>query len=163
MSTRLLELADQYLHEYLSKIRRALAPLDEAAIWWRPNERSNSIGNLLLHLRGNLSQWVLAGLCGEPDTRHRSAEFAAREGAPAAELLAALAETVERCLAGVRALTDQELARRRTIQGYEVDGTAALFHVVEHTSYHTGQIVLLAKARMPAGVRLEFYPQHAGE
>jgi len=163
MSNRLLEFADQYLHEYLSKIRRSLAPLDEAAIWWRPNEGSNSIGNLLLHLRGNLSQWILAGLCGETYARHRSHEFAAREGAPAAELLAALEETVERCLAGVGALGDEELARRRTIQGYDVDGGAALFHVVEHMSYHTGQIVLLAKARLPADVRLEFYPQHAGE
>jgi uncharacterized damage-inducible protein DinB len=160
---RLVGLAASYLEEYSAKIALAIEPLDEAAIWWRANERSNSIGNLLLHLAGNLSQWVLGGLLGRPVTRRRSAEFAARAAAPKAELLAALERVVAEARAGIAGLGETELARKRTIQGYRLDGYAALFHAVEHMSYHTGQIVLLAKARLPAGQQLEFYPQHQGE
>jgi hypothetical protein len=169
---RLVELADRYLGEYLEKIDRSTAGLAPAAIWHRPDERSNSIGNLLLHLRGNLTQWVLGGLLGEPFERRRGAEFAARPGPGGPgdgtttgrdELLAELAGVVERCRAGIRRLDEEELGRRRTIQGYELDGYRALFHAVEHMSYHTGQIVMRAKELLPPGVELEFYPQHRGE
>lgn len=161
--SRLVEFADHYWSEYLGKIERAVAPLPEEALWWRGPERSNSIANLLAHLHGNLSQWVLAGLGGEPFERHRDAEFAVRPGAGAptkAELLAALAGTVARCRATVSRLSPEELARVRKIQKYELDGYRALFHAVEHMSYHTGQIVLLAKLQ---GAELDFYPQHKGE
>ena len=160
---RLVELARRYFAEYLSKIERATEGLDETQLWRRANERSNSIGNLLLHLDGNLTQWVRGGLLGEPIERHRSAEFAARGGPPRAELLARLSATIERCREGVAGLDAGELARPRSIQGYQIDGAGALFHAVEHMSYHTGQIVLLAKALLPAEVELEFYPQHKGE
>jgi uncharacterized damage-inducible protein DinB len=161
--SRLVELADRYLAEYLDKIERATAGLPDAAFWWRANERSNSIANLLVHLRGNLSQWILAGLGGESFARRRAAEFAARDGAQRGELLAALAATVGRCRAVVARSTDAELDRERRIQGYVVDGWAALFHAVEHMSYHTGQIVLLAKQLLPPETGLEFYPQHRDE
>lgn len=160
---RLLELADRYFGEYLSKIERATAGLGGDALWRRANEQSNAIGNLLLHLNGNLSQWVLGGLFDEPVERHRSAEFAARSGPARAELVAALAATVERCRRGLPRLDAAELARVRPIQGYEVDGFGALFHAVEHMSYHTGQIVLLAKAHLAPEAAFEFYPQHRGE
>jgi uncharacterized damage-inducible protein DinB len=160
MTTWLGETAAHYWNEYLGKIAAALEPLGEEQVWWRPDEGSNSVGNLLAHLDGNLSQWVLAGLGGEPYERHRDAEFAARGGASKAELLAHLRATVERCCAVAARLTDDDLARPHRIQKYELDGARALFHTVEHMSYHTGQIVLLAKLH---GARLDFYPQHRGE
>jgi len=160
---RLVELADLYFAEYLSKIERATAGLTDESLWWRANERSNSIANLLLHLDGNLSQWVLGGLLGQTIVRHRSEEFAARGTAGRTELLARLAGTVGRCRSGVAALDREALARPLSIQGYETDGAGALFHAVEHMSYHAGQIVLLAKALLPGEVELEFYPQHRGE
>ena len=163
MRTRLVEFADQYWAEYLDKIERATAGLDDGAVWWRPNEHSNSIANLLLHLSGNLRQWVLAGLLGESIERHRSAEFAARAGASRRELVAELSSVVARCRAGVRGLTDADLAPVRRIQTDDVDGYGALFHAIEHMSYHTGQIVLVAKTLLPPGSELEFYPQHRGE
>ena len=161
--TSLVALADSYLVQYLDKIELATAALPDAALWWRANERSNSIANLVLHLRGNLSLWILAGLGGEPFDRHRAAEFAARDDTPRDELLAALAATVARCRAVLARLAADELDRERRIQGYAVDGWAALFHAVEHMSYHTGQIVLLAKQLLPPEVELEFYPQHRDE
>jgi uncharacterized damage-inducible protein DinB len=144
------------LAEYMDKIERAVATLSPEQTWWRSNERSNSVGNLLLHLAGNLSQWVLAGLGGESFERHRAAEFAAREGAPPAELVASLRGVVDRCAAVARRLGDEDLAARHEIQGYRRDGFGALLHAVEHMSYHTGQIVLLAKQLGGGGI--EFYP-----
>ncbi len=164
MTDRLIELADHYLAEYLDKIERALEPLGDADLWWRPNESSNSIGNLLAHLTGNLSQWVLGGLAGEIVTRRRAAEFDARDGADKAELLATFAEVVHRSRERIRVLDDAALEPLRKIQSYRIDGHAALFHAVEHMSYHTGQILWIAKARRPADAApLEFYPQHRGE
>jgi uncharacterized damage-inducible protein DinB len=157
---QLARLADHHWSEYLRKIEDAVAPLDEDQLWWRPNERSNSIANLLAHLHGNLSQWVLEGLGGEPFERHRDAEFAARGGATKARLLGDLATTVERCREIARRLPAAELTRIRKVQKYELDGATALFHAVEHMSYHTGQIVLLAKW---LGAEVDFYPQHRGE
>lgn len=164
MNSRLIEFAEHYWQEYLEKIERAIAPLSDEQLWWRGNEESNSIGNLLAHLHGNLSQWVLAGLCGRPFERHRGAEFAARgpgsQARSKAALLGDLQATIAACRAGIRALSEADLARVHKIQTYELDGYRALFHTVEHMSYHTGQIVLLAKLH---GAVLEFYPQHKGE
>lgn len=160
MTTWLGETAVHYWDEYLGKIAAAVEPLTEEQVWWRPGEGSISIGNLLAHLDGNLSQWVLAGLGGEAYERHRDEEFEARGGAAKAELLERLRATVARCCTVAARLTADDLARPHRIQKYELDGARALFHTVEHMSYHTGQIVLLAKLH---GVPLDFYPQHRGE
>jgi uncharacterized damage-inducible protein DinB len=163
MHSRLIDFADHYWAEYLDKIERATAALDDDAVWRRPNEHSNSIANLLLHLCGNLRQWVLGGLLGESFERHRAEEFATRAGASRRALVAELSTVVARCRAGVRGLTDADLAPVRRIQTYEADGYSALFHAVEHMSYHTGQIVFLAKSQLPPDLAFEFYPQHRGE
>ena len=160
MNTRLIDFAEHYWSEYLAKIATAVEPLTDAQVWWRPNEQSNSIANLLVHLSGNLSEWVLKGLGGQAYTRHRDAEFAARAGGAKAELLAELRATVARCHEVVRKLKPHDLAKRHVIQKHDVEGFNALFHVIEHMSYHTGQIVLIAKM---LGVKLDFYPQHRGE
>ena len=160
MNSRLVEFAEHYWSEYLGKIETAVESLTDDQIWWRPNENSNSIANLLAHLHGNLSQWVLSGLGGQPFERHRSEEFSARAGATKAELFGQLEATVGQCRKLLHGLSPAELGRVRQIQKYELDGYRALFHTVEHMSYHTGQIVLLAKLQ---GVALDFYPQHQGE
>ena len=164
---RFQDLSIAYFEEYLGKIRTAIEPLSEEETWWRSNAASNSIGNLLLHLRGNLTQWVLDGLGGRPFDRHRAAEFAAGRD-PGAERVAkaaafdGLAETIAAVIAVIDGLAVSELDRVRRIQTYDLDGWKALYHVVEHMSYHTGQIVLLAKQLRPdAGV--DFYPQHRAE
>lgn len=160
---RLIELADAYLAEYFGKIERATAELDDAQLWWRANQRSNSIANLMLHLAGNLSLWILHALAGEANERRRSEEFSARDTLSKAELVERLESVVGRCRAALAALEPHQLERVRAVQGYEVDGRAVLFHAVEHMGYHAGQIVLLAKALLPAERAFEFYPQHRGE
>ena len=109
------------------------------------NSQSNSIGNLLLHLNGNVRQWIISGLGGEKDVRTRQREFEAHTGADAPELLRELRATVEaadRVLANVDPST---LLERRRIQSYDVSVMEAIYAVVEHFSMHTGQIILLAK------------------
>lgn len=157
------EAAARQIEEYLAKIRWALDRLPEDRLWWRPAPGTNSVGNLVLHLCGNLSLWVLGGIGGEPVSRDRAAEFAATGGPAAGELADRLAAVVARCAARLRRLADEDLGLRLAIQGYEVDALAAAFHAVEHMGYHTGQILLLLKQSLPPGEEVELYPQHQRE
>jgi uncharacterized damage-inducible protein DinB len=148
------------LTEYRTKVRLAVEALPEDALWWRANDESNSVGNLLLHLAGNVRQWLVSGIGRSPDVRHRAAEFAAHGGPPRAELLANLnlvLDDVERVLDG---LTPDMLLEQRTIQGRELTVLDAIFICVEHFSMHLGQIILLAKLRAPGG--LQFYEDAGG-
>jgi uncharacterized damage-inducible protein DinB len=142
---RFLELSADYLGEYAKKIRKSAEGLSEPQVWWRPNEASNSIGNLVLHLCGNLSQWVLASLGGMSFERQRDAEFSARGGTDKAALLARLDEVVASCQGVIRELPAEQLLARRQIQRKDVDGVETVYHAVEHMSYHTGQIASFAK------------------
>jgi uncharacterized damage-inducible protein DinB len=130
---------------YMPRIERSLTGLSDEQIWWRANADSNSIGNLLLHLAGNVRQWIVSGVAGASDVRRRQQEFDDRGPTPASELMAQLKSTVEeadRILAGVPTST---LADRCQVQGRDVSKFDAIFTVVEHFSMHTGQIILLAK------------------
>jgi uncharacterized damage-inducible protein DinB len=156
-----LDCARDYLSsEYPAKLRMTIAALPEDRLWWRPNEESNSVGNLLLHLNGNLRQWMVAGVGGEEYERHRSAEFAALEGGSAMELLAALEQTLADVDRVLSRLTAERLAERCAIQGRDLTVLDAIFHVTEHFSYHLGQIVLVAKMFAPGGIH--FYEDAGG-
>jgi uncharacterized damage-inducible protein DinB len=130
---------------YLPRIEQAVEGLSIANVWWRANADSNSIGNLVLHLAGNVRQWIGSGLGGEPDVRQRHEEFDARSAMDATELLGQLRVTVDAAdhvLAGIDPVT---LLEPRRIQSYDVTVMRAIYTVVEHFSMHTGQILLLAK------------------
>ncbi len=143
------------MQQYLPWLRTCLAQLTEEDIWWRPNAGSNSAGNLVLHLCGNVRQWVMHGLAGQPDARTRDAEFAATGPLPKAELLRQLEATLAEAEAVLQQLAAADLAQPRRIQGFEQTVLSAVFHVVEHFSYHTGQIIYLTKLR--TGVDLKFW------
>ena len=147
--------ANYFASEYLPKIERCLEQLDDTQIWWRPNPKSNSIGNLVLHLCGNARQWIVAGLGGSHDGRNRDSEFAQREIIERSQLTNLLRSTVGEVVATLRALKEDTLLEKRQIQGSEVDGLEAVFHVTEHFSMHTGQIILLTK--MLTSNDLRFY------
>lgn len=143
------------LGEYLPKIERCLERLGDEQVWWRAGEESNSVGNLLLHLAGNIRQWVVCGLGGAEDRRERDREFAEREVLPRGQLLSALRATLEEADGVLAGLDPSSLLRPRRIQGTEVTALDAVFHVVEHFSMHTGQIILLTKQL--TGGDLAFY------
>ena len=138
--------AVQYLSaDFLPKIRRCVALLDDAKIWWRPNQHSNSVGNLMLRLSGNVRQWIVCGLGGALDERRRDGEFNARGGMTRSELLEQLDGTLQEAVAILQSLGPDALERTFQVQVYEVTGLQAIFHVVEHFSYHTGQIPFITK------------------
>ncbi len=141
---------------YLPWIEEALKAFDTETLWKRPNEPTNSVGNLLLHMEGNVRQWVLHGLDGQEDIRKRDSEFAATEGALPEVLFLALKSTVDEACEIISKWNDPELLMQpRIIQGMSATAYSAIFHVVEHFSYHTGQIVWISKAL--SGKDLQFY------
>jgi uncharacterized damage-inducible protein DinB len=143
------------VEDYLPKIERSLSLLTDEQIWWRANPQSNSIGNLLLHLSGNVRQWIVAGLGGVEDARDRDAEFAQRDVISRGDLLARLRQTLAEADAALAALNPERLLDRFNIQGLEVTALYAMLHVVEHFSMHTGQIIMMTKAM--AQTDLRFY------
>ena len=131
--------------DYLPKIERSLALLNEEQIWWRSNPQSNSVGNLLLHLSGNVRQWIVVGLGGATDTRDRDAEFAQRNAIPRDELIGRLKQTLHEADETLAALDPERLLEKIRIQGLEVSVLEAILHVVEHFSMHAGQIIYITK------------------
>ena len=161
LATRFLERSRHYVSvEYPAKIAAAVRSMPAERLWWRANDTSNSVGNLLLHLTGNVRQWIVSGVGRAPDSRHRDEEFAAIDGAAAESLLAALRSACDDVDAVLAHLTPASLGEPRTIQGRETTVFAAVYHVVEHFSGHTGQIILLAKSFTPHAVR--FYDDTGG-
>ena len=153
--------ARRHLREdYLPKIERCLERLTDEQVWWRASERSNSVGNLLLHLEGNLRQWVVCGVGGAGDARTRDREFAERRPVPRGELLRALRTAVAEAGEALARLDPEALLETRRVQGLDVTVLAAVFHAVEHFSMHTGQVILLTK--MLADEDLAFYDFNEG-
>lgn len=134
-----------FTDDFLPKIERCLERLADEQIWWRPNDQSNSIGNLVLHLCGNARQWIVCGVGEAADTRNRDAEFAQRETIPKATLQSLLTQTIADVDATLEGYDAARLLERRTLQGMSVSALEAILHVVEHFSMHTGQILLLTK------------------
>lgn len=143
------------LRQYLARIEVCLGKLTEEQIWTRGRENENSIGNLCLHLNGNVRQWILSGVGGEPDQRQRDSEFAASASQNTLEIAERLRLTVSRSCDLILALTPARLQNYVTVQDYRLTVLEAVYHVVEHFSTHTGQILYATKAL--SGQDLGFY------
>ncbi|MCA9242632.1 MAG: DUF1572 family protein [Phycisphaerales bacterium] len=146
LSHAFTEYACQKLDENMAQIRRCAGLLSIEALWSRANGHCNAVGNLILHLTGNVRQWIVASIGGQPFERRRQAEFDQRHPTPAAELMPALDDVIRSAKEIIRAQTTETLPIRHQIQAYDVDRMTAIFHVVEHFSGHTGQIVHMTKA-----------------
>ena len=147
-SVRRLELS-------LSRIETCLGKLTEEQVWARGSESENAVGNLVLHLAGNVRQWIVAGVGGAPDIRRRDGEFSARGDISIPELKERLRGIVTEAAAVIGAVAPERLAERVVIQKYEVSILEAIYHVVEHFSLHTGQIIFATK--MMTGSDMGFY------
>jgi uncharacterized damage-inducible protein DinB len=132
---------------YLPRIVACLQMISEKEIWWRPNRASNSLGNLVLHLSGNVRQWIVSGLGGVPDRRRRDHEFSERGPIPRPALIGLLNRTVAEACLVLQGLKPSDLSRQYRIQGFRVTGMVAISHVMEHFGYHTGQIIFLTKMK----------------
>jgi uncharacterized damage-inducible protein DinB len=135
------------IEKYAPRILKCLQLLDEEEIWWRPNAASNSAGNLVLHLCGNVRQWIISGLGGKPDVRKRDDEFAKRGPVSRRMLIATLKQTVEEARQTFDSVSPATLAQQFVIQGYRVSGRTAVSSVYEHFAYHAGQIIYVTKLK----------------
>ena len=146
--------------EYPIKLRHCVNALPCDAVWARPNESSNSIGNLLVHLTGNVTEWILGGVGGRSIKRYRTGEFEQQDGADAAVLLDNLERVLQEADTVLAGLTEKDLERSVVIQGRDTNVLGAVYHVVEHFAMHTGQIVLMTKIYAPG--KIQFYEDAGG-
>jgi uncharacterized damage-inducible protein DinB len=143
----------EFLSYSVSKLRQLSGQIDTCVqkltpeqVWMRGGEMQNAVGNLLLHLTGNVRQWILAGVAGTVVERDRDGEFAARGGVAPEALRVGLKRAVGDAVRVIEGLPAGRLTERVNIQGHDVSVLEAIYHVVEHFSEHTGQIILLTKA-----------------
>ncbi|GAA4468984.1 hypothetical protein GCM10023093_27720 [Nemorincola caseinilytica] len=133
------------MRESTERIERCLGELSETEIWRRPNDQLASVGNLVLHLCGNIGQYILSSLGDRPDSRIRRQEFDAMGGYTRQQLQDMMHTTAEEAIKIIAAATPQEMMRVRMVQGFSMSGIGICVHVTEHYSYHTGQIALHTK------------------
>ena len=142
----------------LERIKHCLGQLTDEQVWWRFQPPLNSIGNLLLHLCGNVRQWIVSGLGGEGDVRNRPAEFAERGPIPKVELVRRLDALVAEAKKALGRLTAQQLLEIRRIQGFDVTGLGALFSSVPHFRGHTQEIVHMTRLQLGDAYRFAWIP-----
>jgi uncharacterized damage-inducible protein DinB len=144
---------------YPPRIARCLKMLSEDEIWWRPNHASNSVGNLILHLQGNVRQWIISGLGGQPDIRERDREFDETGPVPRRGLLAGFRKTIKEADEVLGRLKTADLMRMHSIQGFDVTGLQAVCHVADHFAFHAGQIVFVAKLKLGKDLKFTRLPK----
>lgn len=149
------EVRRRIIEESVPRIKKCLHLLNESQIWQRPNEQTTSVGNLVLHLMGNLRQWVLSGIDGQPDHRQRSEEFAETGPVPTEKLIRDLDSLMAEVDQALNRITPEVLTKKRNVQGFEESVLSILVHVTEHFSYHTGQITYYTKSTL--NVDLQYY------
>ena len=143
--TFIVEIKRRLFEENVPRLKKCVEALNNTQIWYRPNAHSNSVGNLVLHLCGNVRQWVVAGLGGAEDLRERQKEFDEKGPIHSEKMLQDLDDlmkTVNRVLDRIEAT---DLLKIYKVQGYEESGISILVHVTEHFSYHVGQMTYIVK------------------
>ncbi len=133
------------LEENPPRIEKCLNQLNEAEVWKKPNGSSNSVGNLILHLCGNITQYILSSLANTPDYRLRDLEFSTEGGFSKKELFEKIDQVIKDAVKVIEQCDETSLLKIRSVQGFEFSGTGIIIHVVEHLSYHTGQIAFWTK------------------
>ena len=156
-------------HVYIEEARRRLAAchkriihclnqLDDAQLWWRPKESMNSIANVVLHLCGNLEQWIVSGVGGAPDLRNRPLEFSERTPLPKEQLSQRLSSTVSRADEVRAQVNDAKLLEARRIQGFEETVLSAIFETLAHFNGHTQEIVYITRLQLGNAYRFAWVP-----
>ncbi len=140
-----LEQSIDRIDQNTPKIIKCLHELEEEEIWKRPNNASNSVGNLILHLCGNITQYIISSLGETKDIRERDKEFSAEGGYSRSELINRLSSVIEKAKDIIRNMDEEKLLKKRSVQGFQSSGMGNIIQVTEHYSYHTGQIAFWAK------------------
>jgi hypothetical protein len=146
------------LDSALNRIKHCLGQLNYEQVWLRSLPSLNSIGNLILHLCGNLRQWIVAGVGGASDVRNRPAEFAERGRIPKEELMSRLEAAVEEAKHILAVVDARQLAEVRRIQGFDVTGMAAIFDSVPHFRGHTQEIIHMTRLQLGDAYKFAWTP-----
>jgi uncharacterized damage-inducible protein DinB len=136
-----------FFDQYLNGIKTCMESLNDEDVWWRPNEESNSIGNLLLHVSGSLRHWIVSGIGGAADHRIRQEEFDERSRIPKGQLLSKLSSTLKEVNEVLAQIEPSQLQKKTQMYNAEVTWMFVLYHMVEHFSMHAGQILMITKLR----------------
>jgi hypothetical protein len=136
------------LESALNRIKNCLTQLNDEQVWRRSQASLNSIGNLVLHLCGNLRQWIVSGLASASDVRNRPAEFAERGPIPKEELMRSHEGVVQEAKRILAAVDARQLAGVRRLQGFDVTGVAAIFDSVPQFRGHTQEIVHMTRLQL---------------
>lgn len=131
--------------ENIKRIINCLQEIGEAEIWQKPNDNSNSIANIILHLCGNITQYIVSSLGNNIDSRERDREFSTHEGYDKSELANKLTSVITKANKIIQNISEDNLEKRYTVQGFDLSGIGIIIHVTEHLSYHTGQIAFWVK------------------
>jgi len=153
--------AGRRLDASLERIRHCVGQLDDRQVWWRAAEGLNSIGNVLLHLCGNLRQWLVAGVGGAAAFRDRPREFAERGPIPRDELLRLLAAVVAQADAVLAGLDEARLLEARRIQGFDETVLSAVIDCLTHLSGHAQEIVYVTRLQLGEAYRFAWVPATA--
>lgn len=145
LTKQLTSIAAKYMNESLKRLEKCLSELDESEIWIDHNKNLVSIGNLILHLEGNITQYIISGLGGEKFMRKRDSEFSDKPNLNKQALLMRINNTVEKACSIISGLGESELVKSYSAQGFVYTGSEIIIHVVEHLSYHVGQITFAVK------------------
>ncbi len=133
------------LQENIPRIEKCFAELKHEEIWFSPNEKSNSIGHLILHLCGNITQYIHSSLGGKKDLRERDLEFSSQDEITPQALLEKISTVVNKAELIILKCSEADLLQKRKVQAFNLSGIGVVIHVVEHFSYHTGQIAYYTK------------------
>ena len=133
------------LNENTARVEKCLKEFSEKEVWLKPNKSTNSVGNLILHICGNITQYIISSLGNEEDARNRDLEFKTSGGYNKSELLSKLNSTIQQAVKIIKSQREDDLLSVRSVQAYKLSGIGIIIHVVEHYSYHTGQIALWTK------------------
>ena len=152
------EVQRRVFEESVPRLSHCISLLSEEELWKKPNTHSNSVGNLVLHLCGNVKQWINSGLGVQPDSRNRQKEFEPGSAIPAQDLLKLLDATMLKAKEVIGGMDGPSLERNYQVQGFEETGTGILIHVTEHFSYHVGQVSYALK--ILKDVDLGYYDGH---
>jgi len=158
LSKEFLQQSNYFLNLNLPRLEKCLNQLTEEEVWVKPNAETNSIGNLILHLCGNITQYIHHSLGHEKDERERDLEFSTEGGFSKKELLEKIKEVTKKAIHIIENCSEEELLRTRLVQGFSYTGIGIIIHVTEHYSYHIGQIAFWTKFMKEKD--LGFYADH---
>jgi len=153
-----IDRARRHLADRTDRIKHCLGQLDDGQVWWRPHESMNSIGNLVLHLCGNLRQWVVSGVGGVPDVRDRPAEFSERGPIPRGELIRRLDAVVADADAALAILDESRLLEPRRIQGFDETVMSAVWDSLTHLSGYTQEVIHVSRLQLGDTYRFAWVP-----